>query len=153
MNRFAISRSILVRVVSVVAGAVMLFSASCGLTTDPDAEVVTVGALVPLTGGQSALGEAVEASLLLAADIVNADLADVESPWRVALRIEDTNSDPEQAFEKLRMMSEDGIRVVVGPFDDHRNLGLGQSSSRRIINVGDEKAFNPFPNADDAHVW
>jgi branched-chain amino acid transport system substrate-binding protein len=84
---------------------------------DPTAEVITVGALVPLTGGQSALGEAVEASLRLATDIINADLADVESPWRVGLRVEDSSSDPEQSFEKLRMMSEDGIRVVVGPFD------------------------------------
>ncbi len=105
------------RGVSGVAIAILACCGSCGVVDDPGAEVVTVGALVPLTGGQSSLGEAVEASLLLAVDIINADLADVESPWRIALRIEDSNSDPEEAFEKLRMMSEDGIRVVVGPFD------------------------------------
>ncbi|MCA9250718.1 MAG: ABC transporter substrate-binding protein [Phycisphaerales bacterium] len=107
----------IVRCASMVVVAASLVGASCGEVTDPDAEVVTVGALVPLSGGQSALGEAVEASLTLAADIINASLEDAESPWRVNLRIEDSRSDPELAFEKLRAMSEDGVRVVVGPFD------------------------------------
>ncbi len=107
----------MLRGISVVLVAIVLGGASCGEVANPDAEVVTVGALVPLTGGQSSLGEAVEASLRLAVDIINTSLDDAESPWRVALRIEDSNSDPEEAFEKLRVMSEDGIRVVVGPFD------------------------------------
>lgn len=116
-NRFVDFLAKLKHGVAVAALAAAMCIASCGEVADPNAEVVTVGAIVPLTGGQSALGEAVEASLRLGVDIINADLADVESPWRIALRIEDSKSNPELAFEILRIMSEDGIRVVVGPFD------------------------------------
>ncbi len=105
------------RLTTLMVCAVAMCCGSCGAVSDPSAEVVTVGALVPLTGGQSSLGEAVEASLRLAVNIINVDLAEVDSPWRIDLRVEDSNSDPEQAFEKLRMMSEDGIRIVVGPYD------------------------------------
>jgi branched-chain amino acid transport system substrate-binding protein len=76
---------------------------------------ILIGALLPLTGTLSSFGESAEASLRLAVDDVNNQLAKSGSSSRVGLVIEDTKTDPNVAREKLMDLASKGIRIVIGP--------------------------------------
>jgi branched-chain amino acid transport system substrate-binding protein len=76
---------------------------------------ILIGALLPLTGTSSSLGESAEASLKLAVEDVNNQLAKSGSSSRVGLVIEDTKTDPNVAREKLVDLASKGIRIVIGP--------------------------------------
>jgi branched-chain amino acid transport system substrate-binding protein len=79
------------------------------------ANTILIGALLPLTGTLSSFGESAEASLRLAVDDVNNQLAKSGSSSRVGLVIEDTKTDPNVAREKLMDLASKGIRIVIGP--------------------------------------
>ena len=72
---------------------------------------VYIGALLPLTGALSSYGETSRAALLQAVDDLN-DLG--ERP--IELVIEDTRTDPSTAIEKLGLLRDMGIRIVIGPY-------------------------------------
>jgi len=74
-----------------------------------------IGALLPLTGTLSSFGGSAEASLTLAVDDVNNQLAKSGSSSRVGLIIEDTKTDPDVALEKLMDLASKGIRIVIAP--------------------------------------
>jgi ABC-type branched-subunit amino acid transport system substrate-binding protein len=79
------------------------------------ANTILIGALLPLTGTLSSFGESAEASLRLAVDDVNNQLAKSGSSSRVGLVIEDTKTDPNVAREKLMDLASKGMRIVIGP--------------------------------------
>lgn len=72
---------------------------------------VYIGALLPLTGSLSSYGETSRAALLEAVDDINAM---GERP--IELVIEDTKTDPATAREKLALLRDMGIRIVIGPY-------------------------------------
>jgi len=86
-----------------------------GIDVPLPAEVVSVGALLPLSGDFSSGGTAARAALELAVDEANDYLAVIESNRRVQLVVHDTGTDPETASDKLRELAEAGVSVVVGP--------------------------------------
>ncbi|HJU35418.1 MAG TPA: ABC transporter substrate-binding protein [Nitrososphaera sp.] len=80
-----------------------------------DTNTILIGALLPMTGTLSSFGESGEASLGLAVEDVNNQLAKSGSSSRVGLVIEDTKTDPNVAREKLMDLASKGIRIVIGP--------------------------------------
>jgi branched-chain amino acid transport system substrate-binding protein len=80
---------------------------------------MTVGALFPLTGNNQARGQAAQAALELAKQDIGDYFAKVNVAGGLTIQIEDTQSDPKIALERLKGLLVRGIRVVIGPdFDD-----------------------------------
>ena len=122
---------------------------------------ILIGALLPLTGTLSSFGESAEASLNLAVDDVNNQLANSGSSSRVGLVIEDTKTDPNVAREKLMDLASKGIRMVIGPAtsanvaavkeyaDENGILIVSSSSTAPSLAIPNDNVFRFVP--DDTH--
>jgi branched-chain amino acid transport system substrate-binding protein len=125
------------------------------------ANTILIGALLPLTGTLSSFGESAEASLRLAVDDVNNQLAKSGSSSRVGLVIEDTKTDPNVAREKLMDLASKGIRIVIGPAtsanvaavkeyaDENGILIVSSSSTAPSLAIPNDNVFRFVP--DDTH--
>jgi branched-chain amino acid transport system substrate-binding protein len=125
------------------------------------ANTILIGALLPLSGTLSSFGESAEASLRLAVDDVNNQLAKSGSSSRVGLVIEDTKTDPNVAREKLKDLASKGIRIVIGPAtsanvaavkeyaDENGILIVSSSSTAPSLAIPDDNVFRFVP--DDTH--
>ena len=71
--------------------------------------------LLPLSGDFSEAGEAGKAALEVAREDINDHFASTEMDCQVQLVIEDTQTDPAIALEKLKLLDSQGIRMVIGP--------------------------------------
>jgi branched-chain amino acid transport system substrate-binding protein len=122
---------------------------------------ILIGALLPLTGTLSSFGESAEASLRLAVEDVNNQLAKSGSSSRVGLVIEDTKTDPNIAREKVMDLASKGIRIVIGPStsaavaavkdyaDENGILIVSSSSTAPSLSIPNDNVFRFVP--DDTH--
>src|SRR5207253_71557 len=78
-------------------------------------QTVTIGALLPITGVSSSLGESEGAALKIAARDVNEYLFKTHSNIGIELVIEDTQTNPSVSLEKLKHLAAKGIKIVIGP--------------------------------------
>ncbi|MCX5998023.1 MAG: penicillin-binding protein activator, partial [Chloroflexi bacterium] len=102
------------RAISIMLALLCVVSASvvgCGHKTTE----VRIGALMPLTGSLSSLGEGGQAALEVAVEDVNQYLADIDAAIRVKVVTEDTETDPDVALEKLKTLEAAGVTAVIGP--------------------------------------
>jgi ABC-type branched-subunit amino acid transport system substrate-binding protein len=76
---------------------------------------ITLGALLPLTGASSSLGESEGAAIKIAIKNVNEYFSKSNSHTRVGLIIEDTQTNPTISLEKLKDLAARGVRIVIGP--------------------------------------
>jgi branched-chain amino acid transport system substrate-binding protein len=119
---------------------------------------ILIGALLPLSGTLSSYGEDAEASLRLAVDDVNNQLAKSESSTRAGLIIEDTKTDPAVALEKLMDLASKGIRIVIGPstsaevaavkeyVDENGILIVSSSSTAPSLAIPNDNVFRFVPD-------
>jgi ABC-type branched-subunit amino acid transport system substrate-binding protein len=140
---------------SVATGSTRYFGPAEGKNT------ILIGALLPLTGTLSSFGESAEASLTLAVDDVNDQLANSGSSSRVRLVIEDTKTDPNVAREKLMDIASKGVRIVIGPStsaavaavkeyaDENGILIVSSSSTAPSLAIPNDNVFRFVP--DDTH--
>ena len=122
------------------------------------ANTILIGALLPLSGTLSSFGESAEASLRLAVDDVNNQLAKSGSSSRVGLVIEDTKTDPNVAREKLMDLASKGIRIVIGPStsaavaavkeyaDENGILIVSSSSTAPSLAIPNDNVFRFVPD-------
>jgi len=122
---------------------------------------ILIGALLPITGTLSSFGESSEASLKLAVEDVNNQLANSGSSSRVGLVIEDTRTDPNVAREKVMDLASKGIRIVIGPStsaavaavkdyaDENGILIVSSSSTAPSLSIPNDNVFRFVP--DDTH--
>ena len=80
-----------------------------------DLHTVTVGALVPLTGPVSSLGEHWEAAMQVGVKDLNERLERTDADWRVSLDIRDSRAEPDTALARLADLNSAGIKAVIGP--------------------------------------
>ncbi|HOI13392.1 MAG TPA: ABC transporter substrate-binding protein [Methanoculleus sp.] len=107
-----------VSVIALIILAAVIFACGCtGTTTTQQgtAQEIVVGVLLPLSGDYAESGEASNAALAVAAEDLNNYYASIESDYRVRLIVEDTETDPAAALEKLKELDKQGIRMVIGP--------------------------------------
>jgi branched-chain amino acid transport system substrate-binding protein len=119
---------------------------------------ILIGALLPLSGTLSSFGESDEASLELAVEDVNGQLANSGSSSRVGLIIEDTKTDPNVAREKLVDLASKGIRIVIGPStsaavaavkdyaDENDILIVSSSSTAPSLSIPNDNVFRFVPD-------
>lgn len=127
----------------------------------PDgSHVITLGALVPLSGIFSSTGESTGAALEIAVKDVNDYFSKSGSQTRVGLIIEDTKTDPVVALEKLHDLAEKGIRIVIGPltsaelnalkkYADDNDILLISTSTAPSLAIPGDNLFRFVP--DDTH--
>jgi branched-chain amino acid transport system substrate-binding protein len=93
----------------------LVFTAACSDDDDsPGSDAsssVTIGVLAPLTGALDSYGEAAQATLEAARDMINED-----TTLQVELSIKDTATDPQVVLSGLQALHDEGVRIVVGPF-------------------------------------
>src|SRR5262249_33060700 len=121
---------------------------------------VVVGGLFSLTGGWSTLGQSSEAALEIAVEDVNAYLSRLDARIRFAALIEDTQLIPELALEKLRALTRQKVRIVLGPqssaevarlkdFADANDvLIISQSSTAGTLTIAGDNVFRFTPSDD-----
>ncbi|RJP24863.1 MAG: hypothetical protein C4527_18120 [Candidatus Omnitrophota bacterium] len=87
----------------------------------PEEDVtITVGALLPLTGSLSSMGETARVTL----QVTETDIETVYPRVHLEIVIEDTASDPAIALLKLQSLVERGIRMIIGPFSSAEVWGV-----------------------------
>ena len=77
-------------------------------------EIVNIGVLLPATGDIASHGQDSNISAKLAKDDFNKYLKSIGAPWRMNLIIEDTQTDPVIALEKLQSLNSKGVKQVLG---------------------------------------
>jgi branched-chain amino acid transport system substrate-binding protein len=122
---------------------------------------VTLGALLPLSGALSSLGESEDAALKIAIKDVNKYFSKTNSNTRLGLIIEDTQTNPAISLEKLKNLAAKGVRIVIGPAtsadvqevedyaDKNGILIISPSSTARSLAVQGDNVFRFVP--DDTH--
>jgi branched-chain amino acid transport system substrate-binding protein len=78
-------------------------------------QTVTIGALLPITGVSSSLGESEVAALKIATKDINEYFFRTHSNIGIQLIIEDTQTNPSVSLEKLKHLAAKGIKIVIGP--------------------------------------
>jgi branched-chain amino acid transport system substrate-binding protein len=78
-------------------------------------QTVTLGALLPLTGVSSSLGESEAAALKIATRDINEYLYKSHSSFKIRLIIEDTQTNPLVSLEKTKNLAAKGIKIIIGP--------------------------------------
>ena len=121
-------------------------------------QTITLGALLPLSGSSSSLGESQSAALQIAVKDVNDYFSKKGSNYGVGLVIEDTQTNPETSLEKLKLLAKKGISIVIGPstsaalqaVQDYANkndiLLVSPSSTSPTLSMGDDNVFRFVPN-------
>lgn len=91
---------------------------SCSESTPCDCNKpsITIGALLPLSGSGASIGEGAKASLEIAKKEIEDYLATYNNDYKFNLVVADTKTNPEEALQKLKQLSAQGIRVFIGPF-------------------------------------
>jgi ABC-type branched-subunit amino acid transport system substrate-binding protein len=98
-----------------LVGLASLLSASCSSTAPDDPEnAITIGALLPFSGSESAIGRNLEQAMLLAVEDVNAAGGLGGRPFDLVSR--DSHSSPERGLDQLlSLIYTDDVRYLVGP--------------------------------------
>jgi len=124
----------------------------------PSTREITIGVLLPLTGGLSSGGESAQAALEIAAEEINDYLSEVNSNARVILVIEDTQTNPVVALDKLDSLAQNGIKLVIGPdssaeiqavkayADENEILVLSHASTAVSLAITDDNIFRFVPD-------
>lgn len=127
-------------------------------TTANGGHTTMLGALIPLTGATSSLGEPEDVALKIAVEDVNQYFSRDNSKTRVGLIVEDTQSNPAVALERLKDLAAKGVRIVIGPstsadlqtvknFADQRGILLvSPSSTAPSLAIPGDNIFRLVPD-------
>ncbi len=119
---------------------------------------VSFGALLDLSGNWSSLGESSQAVLLIAVEDINNYLSEIQSRLRIKLIVEDTAGNPLVALKKLKNLSKQGVKVVIGPqssaevktvkdyVDKNNILIISQGSTAHSLALPNDNIFRFCPD-------
>lgn len=80
-----------------------------------DQEIISIGAIVPLTGSLSSIGKPIVTSLQMAEQDINEYYSSINSTVRIKLIVSDSKTSPESTLTAIKQLSAAGVKVVVGP--------------------------------------
>jgi branched-chain amino acid transport system substrate-binding protein len=118
---------------------------------------IEIGALLPLTGDLASYGENSKAALQLAERDINNFLEKAGAPFRIKMVIEDSETKPEVALQKLQALAAKGIKVVIGPMtsaevkqiksyaDQNKIVVISQSSTAPSLAIPNDYIFRFCP--------
>ena len=82
---------------------------------ESDVNTTMLGALLPISGASASLGESEQVALKIAINDINKYFSENHSKTRYGLVIQDTGSDPQIGLEKVKRLSDRGIKIIIGP--------------------------------------
>ncbi len=88
----------------------------CNKDEEVERRNIYIGAMLPLTGAGASVGESAYAAIQLAVDDIQASLISRGIKANVAVFIEDTETDPEVATQKISSFANLGVNVCIGPY-------------------------------------
>ncbi|HID40964.1 MAG TPA: amino acid ABC transporter substrate-binding protein, partial [Pyrodictium sp.] len=118
---------------------------------------VQIGALLPLTGDLASYGENSKVALELAERDINAFLEKAGAPFRIKIVVEDTETKPEVALQKIQALAAKGIKFYIGPqtsaevrqiknfADQNKLLVISQSSTLPALAIPNDYIFRFCP--------
>ena len=121
---------------------------------------IPIGALIPLTGDLASFGQNNKVAAEIAVEEVNDFLEKIGAGWRLKLYVEDTETKPSVALEKLMALHSKGVKVVIGPMasagvkalkeyaDSNKILVVSPSSTSPALAIPDDYIFR-FPPTDE----
>ena len=83
---------------------------------DIEQNYATIGAILPLTGDASHSGEQLRVAIELANTHFNDYLEENDEDWRLNVTILDSQTDPNEAFNQIKLQHERGTNFIVGPY-------------------------------------
>lgn len=95
-----------------------LYLLSCSL------QIITLGALLPLTGDEISNGESTSAAVALAAEDVNAYLKKKGAFFSIEVKTADTKDDPQTALDAAKKLKAEGIDLFIGPVTSNETAYL-----------------------------
>lgn len=104
---------------------------------------VPIGALLPLSGPLGVFGENDKIAVELAVQEVNDFLAKSGAGWRIRLYVEDTETKPEVALEKLMSLHAKGVKIVIGPMGSGEVLKVKEYADSNKILVISQSSTSP----------
>ncbi|HEY6885776.1 MAG TPA: penicillin-binding protein activator [Nitrososphaeraceae archaeon] len=107
---------------------------------------VMFGALLPLTGTSSQLGESQKAALEIGVKDINDYFSNTHSKTRIGLIIEDTQTDPTVSLEKLKQLQDKGIKIVIGPATSAAVQGVKDYADKNGILIISASSTAPSAN-------
>ena len=112
-------RSIRMKLMTILLTGLAVFVVGC------QSEVVTIGAVLPLTGDAAAYGQAVQKGMELALEQIKAESED----FQLELNVVDTQSDPNKANALLKEQYSNGALAAIG--------GVTSGEAKQMIEVVD----------------
>ena len=121
---------------------------------------IPIGAIIPLTGVLASFGQNNKVAAEIAVEEVNEYLEKIGAGWRLKLYVEDTETKPSVALEKLMALHSKGVKVVIGPMassgvkaikeyaDSNKILVISPSSTSPALAIPDDYIFR-FPPTDE----
>ncbi|RLI21318.1 ABC transporter substrate-binding protein [Candidatus Bathyarchaeota archaeon] len=121
---------------------------------------IPIGAIIPLTGVLASFGQNNKVAAEIAVEEVNEFLEEIGAGWRLKLYVEDTETKPSVALEKLMALHSKGVKVVIGPMassgvkaikeyaDSNKILVISPSSTSPALAIPDDYIFR-FPPTDE----
>lgn len=123
-----------------------------------DTRTVDVGVLIPVTGDLASYGVDTKYGLDMAVEHFNAYLQDRGADWRMRLVMEDTQTNPITALEKVQSLDAKGIKYILGPsssseirnimayVDSNNMLLISPSSTSPKLAIPDDNIFRFVPD-------
>ena len=120
-------------------------------------EIVEVGVIIPATGDIASHGQDNSIGIQLGVTDFNNYLEEIGAAWRISLVLEDTQTDPIIALEKLQSLNSKGIKFILGPetsaelrniksYADSNNMLLISPSSTSPALAIDDNIFRLIPD-------
>ncbi len=118
---------------------------------------IPIGAILPLSGVLATFGENNKVAAETAVEDVNAFLAKAGANWKLKLLVEDTETKPDVALEKLMSLYAKGVKAVVGPMasasvknlkeyaDSNKIVVISPSSTAPALGIPDDYIFRFCP--------
>jgi branched-chain amino acid transport system substrate-binding protein len=131
---------------------------ACKKDNHDQLRVLDIGLLLPLTGSGASPGASIQAALEIARDDINNYLDQIGADFSVNLNIEDTKTDTLMAMEKISLLHEKGIQLIIGPYssaelkniktfaDQHDMLVVSPSSVAISLAIPNDNILRLVPN-------
>lgn len=93
----------------------IVFVSSCKKEETENTEIV-IGLIIPETGAASSIGESANAAISIGLADIRQYFDDIGLDKTIRIYSEDCGTDPLQALQKLKLLKEKGVQLVIGPF-------------------------------------
>jgi branched-chain amino acid transport system substrate-binding protein len=119
---------------------------------------IDIGGLLPLTGALASYGQNSQAAAMLAQSDVNAFLQKAGQTFTIKILVEDTETKPDVALQKIQSLAAKGVKVFVGPqtsaelrqiksyADSNQLLLVSQSSTAPDLAIPGDFVFRFCPD-------